>query len=61
VSTKKTLYVLTARDNKLARTRKSVEMSWLKKYSKNSQSGLYEGGIEDIGDFREGHCFKLQF
>jgi hypothetical protein len=62
VLTKRSLYVLTARDNDLARTRKSMEISWTLPYDINDDTGIYSGGlVEGTTGSLAGVCWKLYF
>jgi len=34
-------------------------MTDIKPISKNMKNGAYNGGLEDLGNFREGFCWKV--
>jgi hypothetical protein len=36
-----------------------MQINWVKPYKLNDDTGEYSGGLVDIGNFREGFCFKL--
>jgi hypothetical protein len=50
---------LTARKNDIAKTRKSMEIMWLLKYQLDDATGKFSGGLEDLGNFHEGFCWKI--
>jgi len=56
--TRKTLYAMNSRRNDIAKTYKSIELDWIEP-SVIGDMG-YKGGLEDIGNFREGFCFRLK-
>jgi len=51
------LFALSSRRNDLTKTMKSLHMDIIKPIVK-TKKGL-SGGLEDIGNFREGFCFKI--
>jgi len=34
-------------------------LDWVKNYKLDDSNGIYSGGIEDLGNYKEGYCFKL--
>jgi len=51
------LYALSSRRNDLTKTQKTISMNVIKPIIR-TKKGL-TGGLEDIGNFREGFCFKV--
>jgi len=44
----------------MAKTVRSFEIDWLlPMYIDYAHPGVYKGGIEDLGNYREGFCWKL--
>lgn len=60
VLTRKTLYAMNARRNDIAKTYKSIELQWIEPTVTGDLVQGYKGGLEDIGNFREGFCFRLK-
>jgi len=60
ILTRKTLYAMNARRNDIAKTYKSIEMDWIEPTITGDQTVGYKGGLEDIGNFKEGFCFRLK-
>jgi hypothetical protein len=56
--TASTLYMVNARKNDLAKTHMSVDFKDLEDRAEDDE-GNETGGVQDIGDFKEGFCFKL--
>lgn len=54
-----TLYMVNSRTNDLARTQLSVDFHMLKERELGEGDEEERGGVLDIGNFREGYCFKL--
>lgn len=55
-----TLYAISGRRNDVAKTYKSLELSWLEPTTADAVTSEYHGGMEDIGNYREGFCFRLK-
>jgi len=60
VLTRKTLYAMNSRRNDIAKTYKSIEMEWIEPTVTGDLIQGYKGGLEDVGNFREGFCFRLK-
>jgi hypothetical protein len=45
----------------MAKTIKSLEIDWIEDIKiDNAKPGVMKGGVEDIGNFDEGFCFRLK-
>lgn len=55
--TAKGLLASSTRRNQIAKTQKTVALAAIKPIVKTNVG--YTGGLEDMGDFEEGFCFKI--
>jgi len=55
------MYALSARRNDMAKTIRSIEVDWLLAVEEDAaKPDLLKGGVEDIGNYREGACFRIR-
>lgn len=50
---------MSARKNDLAKTVKSLEIHWIEGITRDTNYELH-GGLEDIGNFKEGFCIRIK-
>lgn len=60
ILTKKSLFAVNARRNDIAKTYKSLELEWIEPVVTGDLVQGYKGGLEDIGNFKEGFCFRIK-
>jgi hypothetical protein len=63
VLTSRDIYILKGRRNDVLRTYRSMDIEHILPLRFRGNRGNridYEGGLEDLGEFREGYCFKIE-
>jgi len=57
VINKNGIFALTSRRNEIAKINKMLSINDIKPITKGKKG--YSGGLEDIGNFKEGFCWKV--
>jgi len=62
ILTQNTLNILTSRRNQITKTYSVLDLNIVKDIVQQQETdgtGVYSGGIQNMGEFDEGTCFKL--
>jgi len=60
ILTRSTLFALNHFTNSIAKTYRSIQIEWLEEIKVDAfHPDVLKGGLEDIGNFKEGFCFRL--